>query len=121
MRGEGWSATEDHRRLLEFAAACVFGASAAAVALALFLAPPHVRFTLLGASALAVAFAVCGNIRLGLLWALVLTAPLGLCKRFFITPNMGGASALQIDASDLFLFPLAFLLLREFHYGVRRR
>ncbi len=114
------SSAGDGRRVLELAWLLSFAGAAAGAVLALFLAPAHVRFALAGGLGLLAVFVVCGNVRLGLLWALVLTAPLGLCKRFLTTPNMGGASGIQIDACDLFLFPLAFLILREMHVGLRR-
>lgn len=109
------------RRVIEVTALGVAALLAAGVGLAVFLADRHVRFTLIGGVALAFVFAVCGNIRLGMLWALVFTAPIGLCKRFMTTPNMGGASGFQFDACDVFLFPLAFLILREMQLGLRRR
>lgn len=99
----------------------VAGTVAAAVAIALLQAEGQVRFTLLGGMLLLSGFALCGNIRLGLLWGLVLTAPLALCKRFMIVPNMGGASALQIDATDVFWVPLLLLQIRELQLGHRQR
>lgn len=110
-----------NRRVLEFVAAGLFAVGAAILALTLFLGATHVKIALIGAFVLAFGFAICGNVRLGLLWALVFTVPLGISKRFFLEPNMGGAQGIQIEASDLFLFPLAFLILREFHLGLRKR
>ncbi len=92
-----------------------------AALLLLNLAEGPVRYSIIGAIALTTFFALCGNVRLGLLWGIPITAPIGLCKRFMVTPNMGGASALQIDVVDFFVFPLAFIIIREFVVGIRSR
>lgn len=103
----------------QFLALAVPVALAAAVAtVSLFLGSKVIVLTLGGLIGLIVCFVLSGNQRLFCLWGLALTGPIGMFKAFSVDAHMGGASAVTIDVSDLFLAPLLLFILRD---AVRRR
>jgi len=93
--------------------------SATIVLLSLFLASFSIIFGLISAIFFVAALVACGNIRLFCLWGLILAAPLELNVSFNINVHTGGASAITIDAIDVFMLPLLVFLIRDYYQGYR--
>jgi putative inorganic carbon (hco3(-)) transporter len=94
---------------------------ASAAVVSIFVAEKPVVLAILGSILLIVAFSLAGNQRLFCLWGLLLSAPLALSKNFWIIEHMGGASALRIELSDLFIWPLLAFILRDYFLGYRQK
>jgi O-antigen ligase len=88
-------------------------------AIEIFLGGPRVVLLVAGLLTFAITLALSGNPRLYCLWGLVLTAPMRVKLSFMVIPHMGGAGAYTLDLVDVFLFPLALFLLRDFATGHR--
>lgn len=95
--------------------------AATAMVLMLFLASSKIVFAIIGGLLFLIALIACGNIRLFCLWGLIITAPFALNVSFMVTAHMGGAGAIQIDAMDIFMIPLAIFLLRDYATGNRAK
>lgn len=97
----------------------VGSALAATLFLAMLMNDLKVSVLVIGALTLLTALMLSGNIRLTALYGLVITAPLELNKSFLLVPHMGGASAISIDAVDIFMAALGVFLIRDFYMGYR--
>lgn len=79
-----------------------------------------IGFSIAGSLVLVLGAYLSGNHRLYCLWGLLLTSPIDLSKRFMPLRHMGGEAAFRIEASDFFLLPLLFFLLRDLARGRER-
>ena len=99
----------------------LFASFAAIVAVGLFIGSKPTVLSLIGVVGLSLCYGISGNQRLFCLWGLVMTAPLGMAKAFFVSAHMGGAAAIKIDLDDVFLVPLLIFVLRDYAKGWRTK
>ncbi|MFK8049357.1 MAG: O-antigen ligase family protein [Halioglobus sp.] len=99
----------------------VLAALAATTALLMLnLGSSKIVFAIAGALLFVFALVACGNVRLFCLWGLLMSAPFALNISFVVVAHMGGASAISIDAVDIFLIPLVLFLFRDLVTGNRQ-
>lgn len=102
--------------------ACAVAASVCSILLVIagFTGGSIIAFAVLGLAALVAGLVLSGNPRLFCLWALLMTAPIDMSKKFVPIPHMGGASAFRIELVDVFIAALVGFLLRDLWFGRTR-
>lgn len=105
--------------LITIALACAAALLATGALLYLSMdASVKVLAALVAAAIFALLGMLSGNVRLFCLWALMLTIPFDLSKRFgTVHMKMGGESSFRAEVSDVFLLVLIAFLLRDLWVG----